>query len=411
VDPLRPAEDSVALALAGAAQLVGTRRRGAGQAAHLGELVDALVESTVVGEALTGSFKVPAPLLSRDEATVPGTEVTVEVARDPHQLVAWARYMGNCIAGWDYVQEAKAGRTVLLALRGRNGNIVANVELIARRKDWQLGDLAARFNAEPSDDLRKQVTAWVAALPPRQPARSALEPRPHPHGTVHRPYRRVRAVMELRDALVPLAQQATEDVPVDVLSRAATGAPSGLAGIVALARSRRYGVDAALREFLATDGLAPLWTATASRPLAAAVAALDPALRERHGRVDLLFEDAPLPATPRRLARTAGIIEARAVEVVARRLRAALGRLVLAGDPALARWCRATPTPGCCARSCCWSRLNAGPRPRRPSRAAENSPYQASRRPHWTIWTVRGGGPPPTPPSWAPTSDGTGRWR
>src|SRR4029453_11506240 len=97
-DPLRPAEDSVALALAGAAQLVALGAEVPAKPRTWGELVDALVESTVVGEALTGSFKVPAPLLVRDDATVPGTEVTVEVARDPHQLVAWARYMRNCIA-------------------------------------------------------------------------------------------------------------------------------------------------------------------------------------------------------------------------------------------------------------------------------------------------------------------------
>jgi len=174
----------------------------------------------------------------------------------------------------------------------------------------------------------------VAALPPRPAARSALEPQHHPHGTVHRPYRRNRAVMELRDALLPLAHDAMDGVNVDVLSRAATGAPTGLPGLVALTRSRRHDVDPALRAFLTEGDLAVLWEATAVRPLATALAGLDPELRG--GRLDLLLEDTPLPASPRRLARVPGILEARAVEVVARRLRRALGRLVLAGDPGLA---------------------------------------------------------------------------
>jgi hypothetical protein len=79
--------------------------------------------------------------------------------------------------------------------------------------------------------------------------------------------------------------------------------------------------------------LADLWHATAVRPLAAAVADIDPAQR---ALIDPLLGDGPLPATLRRLARAADVRDARAVEVLARRLRQSLGRLARSDDPVLA---------------------------------------------------------------------------
>ena len=154
--------------------------------------------------------------------------------------------------------------------------------------------------------------------------------------------RRARVVGDLRASLAPLAAhelQAPEvRSAVDVLGQAGLGARAGFGGLTALRRVLRQDLDAALRRGLAEEApdLMTLWRATAIRPLASAVAALDEAVREHYAYVELLLGDGPLPALPRRLGRVPEIAEARSVDLVARRLRRAIGRLVLTGDAALA---------------------------------------------------------------------------
>jgi hypothetical protein len=179
----------------------------------------------------------------------------------------------------------------------------------------------------------------VASLPPASDrSRRAGVPQPRrPHAGDHRPYRSDPDVAEVRRALGTLSARtlAAADVrqAVDVLSL--TG--SALAGVTGLRRAARDDHDEAVRRAL-TGGLdlLDLWRATAVRPLAQALDGLDPALRDRTPALPLLLGDAPLPSLPRRLARTGPIAQARAVEVVARRLRRSLGRLARTDDPVLA---------------------------------------------------------------------------
>ncbi|MEU8363692.1 hypothetical protein AB0C27_47495 [Nonomuraea sp. NPDC048882] len=109
------------------------------------------------------------------------------------------------------------------------------------------------------------------------------------------------------------------------------------AGLAALRRLSSDRIERACRHGLPATGLVALWRATGVRPLERALAAaLDPRLRDQYDRLPLLLADAPLPGSLRRLARHEAIAPARSMELVARRIRAALGRLVRAGDPVLA---------------------------------------------------------------------------
>ncbi|MFI6633094.1 hypothetical protein ACIBI7_29795 [Nonomuraea fuscirosea] len=141
---------------------------------------------------------------------------------------------------------------------------------------------------------------------------------------------------------VPGPQTPTNAVPG---ARTPTGAAPGArgapaiqmpAGLTALRRLPAERIERACRYGLAAAGLVALWRATGVRPLERALAALDPRLREQYDQLPLLLADAPLPGSLRRLARHEAIAPARSMELVARRIRAALGRLARAGDPVLA---------------------------------------------------------------------------
>ncbi|HEX8865891.1 MAG TPA: hypothetical protein VF821_09570, partial [Lentzea sp.] len=93
-----------------------------------------------------------------------------------------------------------------------------------------------------------------------------------------------------------------------------------------------------------TSGLdaSVVWQATRTRPLAAAVARLDPELRE-YDRLNTLTDGSPLPRTLRALVRRAEIAPAHALDVVSRALRSAMGCLL--ADEALIRSVARRPTP------------------------------------------------------------------
>jgi hypothetical protein len=334
-EPLRPRLDSVALAAAGAAQLVSLGAEVPRRARGWAELTEELLAATTIAEAMTGAFAVPEPLAARDGMTVPGTEVRVELARDPTKLAEWARYMGNCIAGPYYLGAARDGECVLVALREPDGRIVANVELVPVRGGWHIDEFKARFNTDPPADLAKRVRAWVAALPvARKPAASPSRPRPR-----GRPRHHHRGNL-LREVGQPLGELAAGALATREVTRALAviGGVETLTGLTALRRASGRRLEEIVRQRLAGDGvdLVALWRAAGVRPLAMALDGLDPAVRQRYAHLEMLAHDGALPAAPRRLARLPEVADARTVDLVGQRTRAAIGRLARTDDPALA---------------------------------------------------------------------------
>ncbi|MFG6197054.1 hypothetical protein [Nonomuraea sp. JJY05] len=387
--PDEPALDSIPAALAGAAQLVSLGGQPPRQCRGWAELTAGLTRSVEVAQAFTTAFRVPEPLAAADGTLVPGTDARLEWARHPRALAQWSAYMGNCIAGTSYVEEATKGTCALAALRGPSGRIVANLEVRRRRQGWQIVEFRARFNADPDPVLSDGVTRWLASLPPPP----LLEPSGRERIPSAPPRRRRldRLFREVSGPLAELADRAlTHPATVDALSvldtmrigarpKAASTAPGlpptgasdarGLppAGATAhglptdvltahglptdvltahglptdvLTALRRLSADRIERvclDALPETGLPDLWHATGARPLAQALAGLDPELAARYDHLRLLTADAPLPGSLRKLARHGAIAPARSMELVARRIRAALGRLARAGDPVLAR--------------------------------------------------------------------------
>jgi hypothetical protein len=148
-----------------------------------------------------------------------------------------------------------------------------------------------------------------------------------------------RLLHEVGPALTDLAARALAD-PDAV---AAAGVLAGLAG----GARRRRDLTQPCRDAL-TGGieLVELWQASAVRPLATALGGLDPVLRHRFERLDRLLDDAPLPGSLRALARVPEVSAARTADLVARRLRGAVGELARAGDPALAGSLARRPATG-----------------------------------------------------------------
>ncbi|SEH01106.1 hypothetical protein SAMN05444920_11936 [Nonomuraea solani] len=376
---LTPGLDTLASALAGAAQLVSLGARPPRRCRDWQELVSGLTGSLEIALALVEPFRLPKPLAAVDGIVVPGTDARVEWARSPRTLAVWASYMGNCIAEPFYVDDAMKGTCVLAALRAPDGTILANAEVQHRRSGWHLAELQARFNTDPDPGLKERLTRWLATLPPppaeRPPAR---EPLPPP--TRERPVSR-RADRLFAEVSGPLAEQAGHALAdpatasalltLEALHEARTGTttraagapasasvptsagaptsarvPASIAGgqgavpatdvLMALRRLPADRIDRALLNALPEVGLSELWRATGVRPLAVALAALDPELRARFDNLGLLLTDAPLPRSLRKLARHGTIAPARSMELVTRRIRAALGRLARAADPILA---------------------------------------------------------------------------
>lgn len=359
-EPLTPQVESITLAVSGAAQLVALGGTLPRSARTWQELVDGLRADTAIAEALDGEFIIPAPLAEVDGTTVPGTGLQFRLARNARTLAEWSSYMGNCIASLHYIDSAMKGRCGLAALHDSDGRIVVNVDLRPARltaRGWHVSEIQARFNDDPEEALEKRFRRWVNGIPGPQ---SDL---PSPDDSTDetwsgRPTRRrpaPRLLQEVGPALSKLTEQAwTVEMTAEV-----TGAIAALAGIspgVALTRLRRHDpsrLDAACRTALSegTVDLAGLWTATGARPLQKALEALDPALHSRFGQLTRLLDNDPLPSSSlRKLVRQPVIAPAYSMELVARRIRAAIGRLTYEGDPAIAdAITRRTTTPLLCA--------------------------------------------------------------
>ena len=334
-DPLTPRLDAVALAAAGTAQLAELGGTVPSRPRTWTDLVGGLLTGVVAAEAQPGGFAVPEAAGAADGTVLPGTDVRIEVARSGRQLTRWAGYMGNCIAGPDYAAGAAVGRQVLLALRGPDERILANVEVRLTGKGWRIGEMKARFNEDPDADLRRRTVDWIATLP--LPAASAPDADPDPSVAAapvrraRRPVSAVRLTAEVGERLGELSAAALEPTP---LLAALIGAEPGPEALVALRRSSPATLIRGCRRLLTAVPVAELWETSAHRPLSAAVAQLPPAVRDK---LEPLTADVAIPRTLRRLARLPLVAPARNAQLGAIRLRAALGELLRADDPELAQ--------------------------------------------------------------------------
>ena len=333
VDPLTPRADSIALAAAGTAQLAELGGRVTPRPRTWTELVGGLLTEVVAAEAQPGRFAVPAPADAADGTLLPGTDVRIEIARTGQHLAGWAGYMGNCIAGPYYVRRAAAGRQVLLALRAPDHRILANAEIRYTGRGWRLGEIQARFNAEPDAGLVQQTRNWLATLPaPYRPdPEPSIDPPPPPARRAQRPAAATRMTAEAGEQLGDLAEAALRPSPV---LAGLIGAEPGPEALVALRRSSPATLQRTCRRLLTTTSIAAVWEASAHRPLSEALAAMPPGVREK---LAPLGQDVPIPRTLRRLARLPRIAPARNAELAAIRVRAALGALLRADAPDLAQ--------------------------------------------------------------------------
>ncbi|MFI0482874.1 hypothetical protein [Actinomadura sp. 9N215] len=356
VEPLAPRLDSVTLAVSGAAQLValgGVPPRGA---RTWTDLTGGLMAGTAIAEALTGEFAVPAALLERDGTAVPGAGVRFKVARGARDLSEWSDYMGNCIAGPFYIDYARNGRIGLAGLYDKDGLLVANAELTPLRpaaRGWRVSEIAARFNDDPGEELERRFREWVAAIPGPARAEPVRTPEELPPARPARRRAAPRLVEDVGPVLGPLAERAWREAGPDV--RDVFAAVAATPPDAALVRLRRLGgaqLTGAVRRALdngAVD-LVRLWAATGHRPLATALDALDPALRDRFDQLPLLLDEPPLPKALRRLVKLPAVADAYAFDLAGRRTRRAIGLLAVQDDPAVARAvARRTTEPLLCA--------------------------------------------------------------
>ncbi|GLY91494.1 hypothetical protein [Actinoallomurus iriomotensis] len=342
-EPLTPRLDSVTLAVSGAAQLValgGTPPKGV---RTWRGLTEGLLAGTAIAEALTGEFAVPAVLTALDGTAVPGTGVRFRVARDARTLAEWSEYMGNCIAGSYYLEEARTGRSCLAGLYGEDGTLLVNAELVARRpavRGWRVEEIAARFNNSPDPALEKRFRDWVDTIPGKAADVAAADGTQPDDAPPVRPARKrsaSRLIEEAGPALDALARQAWDEEALGTFARLAGTPPEA-----ALTRLRRLGparlADACRRALDAgAVDLDALWAAGGIRPLTTAVEALDPAVRDRFDGLSLLVDGSPLPKSLRKLVKLPAVADAYALDLVARATRRAIGELANRDDPVIAR--------------------------------------------------------------------------
>jgi hypothetical protein len=346
VEVLSPRLDSITLAVSSAAQLIALGATPPKRVRVWRDFTDGLLASASITEALTGDFVVPAPLAALDGTTIGGTGLRFRVARSARTLAEWSDYMGNCIAGQNYVRSARAGRSVLTGLYDKDGVLIVNAELLPRRpvvRGWRVGEIAARFNHAPDETVERRFRDWVDAIPGAAASETVSTPGPDEIQPARAVRRRPvpRLVEDAGPALGALARRAwEEEVDGEVIGAFATLA--GTAPDATLARLRRLS-DGALADACGqaleagTVSLPGLWAATGVRPLQTAVAALDPAMRDRFDQFPLLFGEPPLAKSLRRLVKLPSIADAYALDLAARRVRKAIGHLAIRDDLVIAR--------------------------------------------------------------------------
>src|SRR5262249_33869519 len=146
----------------------------------------------------------------------------------------------------------------------------------------------------------------------RTPRRRQLSRRNY--GTLHRD----RGVGDLLAVLVPLARDTMASRPVaralEVFGELGLDIHDGDQSVhIGLNRGR---ID-----------LLTLWRVTDVHPLWTTVARMDRELHRQHPYLERLLVGGPLPSRARELTRYAPIAQARSIEITARRVRLAIGRL------------------------------------------------------------------------------------
>ncbi|NKE64072.1 hypothetical protein FXN61_48260, partial [Lentzea sp. PSKA42] len=170
-EPGEPRADSVPLAAAGVAQLVMFGATPPPRCGSWAELAAGVSADAVIAEASTGVFPIPQELSAVHQQVLDGTELFVELGREPRQLAKWSSYMGNCIGESWYADQARRGQCVLMALRDpAEGRIVANLDIRRHTGGWHVYELRARFNDSVAPALEKHVKRWVDGLPASAPA-------------------------------------------------------------------------------------------------------------------------------------------------------------------------------------------------------------------------------------------------
>ncbi|MBP2472456.1 hypothetical protein JOF53_001328 [Crossiella equi] len=339
--------DSVPLAVAELAQLVAFGAAPPPRCRSWSELVAGVDAAIAVAEASTGFFPVPDQLSTVDKQVIPGTGLVAEIGREPRQLAAWSGYMGNCLGESWYHAQAQRGQCVLMALRDpADGRIVANLDLRRHTGGWYVYEVRGRFNDDADPELLARLKRWVAKLPVTVPEPLPAVPPVRARdggraGASRLPVRLTGALVagverELASARVASARRTYVALArhlgphADFEPEAAVIALKRL-GVAEHVELLRTALDAGL-------GAATLWRASRVQPLATAVCGLD-----GPGPLAPLAEDVPLPRSLRALVRRPELVPARALDVVARTVRAALGELV--GDPVLGRSVARRPTP------------------------------------------------------------------
>ncbi|MVU81006.1 hypothetical protein GPX89_27625 [Nocardia sp. ET3-3] len=348
-DPLTPRSDSIPLAVAGAAQLLALGAAAPDRCRDWQHLCTGLMTSGAVASALTNEFDVPDPILAHDGATLPGTEVRIQIAHTASRLAEWSDYMGNCIAGPWYQDEAVRGRSILVALRDDQNVLQINAELRGTDHGWFVNEIKGRFNNDPDPTLNQAFRDWVATLRATEPETDPIEPADlTPPARPRRPAR--NPIREVGPSLREAARKAM--IEAESALRTLTALAGDLDGdpktLIALRRSPTERLTRLCVEFLAAtpEALPRLWTATGTRPLATAVDSLDPALLTRYPRLRTITTDAPVPSkTLRAMVKDPDIATARAQDLIAHRLRIALTRLARRGDPTLTQAITRNPTP------------------------------------------------------------------
>ncbi|MBN6039973.1 hypothetical protein [Amycolatopsis sp. 195334CR] len=388
--PARPEARALSLAAAGVAQLVAFGANPPPRCRTWTELAEAVSADAAVTEASVGAFPIPPEMSSVDKQVVPGTELVVELGREPRQLATWSGYMGNCIGESWYADQARRGYCVLMALRDPDsGRIVANLDVRRHTGGWQVYELRARFNDNLDPALESRINRWVGDFPgpvppapepvlPIPPPRSRRESRPAT-GRMPSPALIAAVERELASARAVAARQLYAELarglgtptrpadfepdaavialnrlgPAQIAELLQTTLDTGLGSTrhaepqrtntVSSARHadlRRIALNPGVGSARQTDlGLTTvaLWRATRVRPLTTAV--------NRLGLtgLDALTIAEPLPRALRALVRHPAIAPAHAMDVAARAIRLAMGEPALAG--ALTRSVARRPSP------------------------------------------------------------------
>ncbi len=351
LDPLTPRPDSVPLAVAGAAQLLSLGATAPPRCRDWVRLCTGLMTSGAVAAALSNEFQIPEPVLAWDGAELPGTATRLQIARNGGHLAEWSDYMGNCIAGQWYQDEAVRGRSILIAVRDDRNVIQVNAELRSTGPGWFADEIKARFNNEPDPSVKKAIQHWALTLRAAEP-----DPEPPSAETPPRPRRaRPNPLREIAPDLYAATRVtlAAAQPALHVITAIAGDPAADPKTLTPVRRSTLTRLTRLTTEALESGRitLPQLWSATATHPLTAAVNALDPALQARYPRLHTLSEDAPLPSKAlRAFIKDPEMATARSQEILARRLRTILAHLTLTAAPTLTRAVIAHPeTPTLCA--------------------------------------------------------------